>query len=182
MKSLLSTFPDTAVGENGSLHAGSGGTEGLWWGVQSLRWHLYMNQGVGINLGSTHWMYRRATVDPPTSLTFSTALMEVEIHRAKHSCPCWQGDATPPLKSMGNLSLPTRHLSPPLPSPLRLFPTVNKHKSCQWYEPAVCIAGTTSNIFKIKSLYTGRGLLLECVAFCFSRKIRKPEFEKKINE
>lgn len=145
-------------------------------------------QGVVNILGSTHWMYRGTTVDLPTPETLSNALTVVEVNRAKRSCPCWWGDAThKPFEislfhwHQWETSTSSPLTSPPLlPSPVRLFPTVNKHESCRWYEPGVCIVGTMSNIFKIKVplhkawLTTG----MCCILFLRKKKLRKPQLKK----
>lgn len=66
-----------------------------------------------------------------------------------------------------------------LPLPTRICSLVNKHKSCWWYEPGVCVVGTAVvQLFPKSKSSTMRGSLLECVAFCFPRKLRKQQIKK----
>lgn len=138
-----------------SWQAGSGGVE--WWGHR-LRWHHNINQ----EGDKQHWLYPLnvqrnhcwsahplnvlSCTDPGRSTEPTTAVPVGEEIPVESSLKCPSS-----IDIMRNLSPSTTHLSAPLPGRLRLFPTVNNHKSCRWYEPVVCIVGTTSNSFKSPS-------------------------------
>lgn len=132
-------------------------------------------------------MYRGTTVDPPTPSTFPNALTQVEVTRVKYSCLCQWDDTTGEHIEISLLHLNQWETLASVPltypsTPWVLWgssPTVNKHKSCRWYEPLVCVVGTTSNIFKIKVPLHKVWLTTGMCCILFFKKNKKTSQKKK---
>lgn len=179
MKSLLcrpsvhQAFGQKQLHEKRQLAGWVSGLEGEWWGVNRLRlegWETILalptectEEPLSLHLSLMHWPRWRAT---QLSL----------LVRTNHSRALWN---IPPHKKTNRKPQPVCH-SPPSspPAPVRLSPTVNKHKSCWWYEP-LCTVGTMSNIFKIRvPLHKAQPTTGMC-CILFFKKIKKTTAEKK---